>query len=228
MNALVANSKSASALAVIWSLGSKGIEITGASDSGSDFPLFSRYCTNKILFRTNSDNVENLIDELINIVKNNHFDVFLPVMREDFLRALAKRKNDFEQYTRLALPSFDQLSILNNKAKVSSLLSELGIPGPKTYLIHFDSILDSIYENAVSPLIIKPLLGERVVGIKIITDPKELRISYHDIKKTFVPTLVQEYIHGIKHSAVFLLNKNSEVRRFFVHRAIREYPIRDS
>ena len=37
--------------------------------------------------------------------------------------------------------------------------------------------------------------------------------------------LIQEFIHGTKYTAVFLLNKNSEVRRFFVHRAIREYPI---
>jgi predicted ATP-grasp superfamily ATP-dependent carboligase len=37
--------------------------------------------------------------------------------------------------------------------------------------------------------------------------------------------MIQEFIHGIKHTAVFILNKNCEVRRYFVHRAIREYPI---
>lgn len=225
MNALVVNAKTAPALAVIRSLGSKGIEITGASDNSSDFPLFSRYCKKKILLRTNSDDMVNHTDELLNIVKNHHFDVFLPVMREDVLLALAKRKKDFEQYTRLALSSFDQLSILNNKATVTSLLSELGIPGPKTYYVDSELILDSIQENAIFPLIIKPFHGEGTAGIKIVTDPKELVPFYHDIRETHGPILIQEFIHGRKHSAVFLLNENSEVRRFFVHRVIREYPI---
>jgi hypothetical protein len=39
MKVLVANATSAAALAIIRSLGSKGIEITGASDTSSDFPF---------------------------------------------------------------------------------------------------------------------------------------------------------------------------------------------
>ena len=86
-------------------------------------------------------------------------------------------------------------------------------------------IMDSIQKDAVFPLIIKPFRGEGAAGIRIITDPNDLGTCYYDIKKNYGPTLIQEFIHGTKHTAVFLLNKNSEVRRFFVHRAIREYPI---
>jgi predicted ATP-grasp superfamily ATP-dependent carboligase len=225
MNALVAIAKFAPALAMIRSLGRNGIEVTGASDVENDFPLYSKYCLKKILLQTDSNEVEMITNELLDIVKHNHFDVFLPVMREDLLLALANRRNEFEQFTRLALPSSDQLSILNNKATVSSLLSELGINGPKTYFVDSDAVLESIQVNAVFPLVIKPFLGEAAKGVKIITDPKELVTSYHDINNRFGPTLIQEFIYGIKHTAVFLLNKNSEVRRFFVHRAIREYPI---
>jgi predicted ATP-grasp superfamily ATP-dependent carboligase len=225
MKALVANAKTAPALAIIRSLGRRGIEITGASDISSDFPLFSKFCKKKILLRTDSDDMGNKIKELLNIFKNNHFDVFFPLMREDSLLALAKYKNDFEQYTRIVLPSLDQLSILSDKAKVSSLLSELGIPGPKTYFVNSESVLDSILENANFPLIIKPFRGEGTTGIKIIYNPKELEINYNKIESTYGSTLIQEFIYGKKYSAVFLLNKNYEVRRFFVHHAIREYPI---
>jgi predicted ATP-grasp superfamily ATP-dependent carboligase len=225
MNALVAIAKTPPALAMIRSLGKKGIEVTGASDDISDFPLFSKYCKKKILLRTNTDYSDILADELLNIVKNNHFDAFLPVMREDLLLALSKRKNDFEQYTRLTLPTFEHLSILNNKAKVASLLVELGMPVPKTYTADSLSDLESILESSVFPLIIKPFIGEAARGVKVVNDPQELVTSYNEISKEFGPTLIQEFIHGRKHTAVFLLNKNSEVKRFFVHRAIREYPV---
>jgi hypothetical protein len=99
MNALVANAKSAPALAVIRSLGKKDIAVTGASDDKNDFPLFSKYCKKKILLKADSDN-EKRIDELLEIVRNSHFDVFLPVMSENALLVLAKRKSEFEKHTR--------------------------------------------------------------------------------------------------------------------------------
>jgi predicted ATP-grasp superfamily ATP-dependent carboligase len=225
MNALVANAKSAPALAVIRSLGRKGIEITGATDDSSDFPLFSRYCKKKIHLRAKQEDIEGRLDELLAIFKNNHFDVFLPVLSENILLALAKRRNDFEQYTRFILPSFDQLIGLNNKASVSSLLLELGLPRPKTYFVESGMNLDSILQTAVFPLVIKPCWGEGAKGVRVISSPNDLKPAYNEINKTHGPVLIQEFIQGVKHTAVFLLNKDSEVRRFFVHRAIREYPI---
>jgi hypothetical protein len=82
MNALVANAKSPPSLAVMRSLGRKGIDVTGASDDKVDFPLFSKYCRKKILLSTPAGNFEVRLDELLNIVKNNKFDAFLPVMSE--------------------------------------------------------------------------------------------------------------------------------------------------
>jgi predicted ATP-grasp superfamily ATP-dependent carboligase len=224
MNALVANAKSAPALAVIRSIGKKGIEVTGASDSKDDFPLFSKYCTRKILLKAGSDN-ETRIDELLEIVRNNHFDVFLPVMSENALLVLAKRKSEFEKHTRLLLPSFEQLSTLNDKASVATLLSELGCPRPETYFIDSPAILETVRKNATFPVVIKPYRGEGAAGIIVVTDPGELENSYTKTEKAFGRTMIQEFIPGDKHTAVFLLNKDSEVRRFFVHRAIREYPI---
>jgi len=225
MNALVTNARSASSLAVIRSLGRNGIEVTGASDSKDDFPLYSKYCRNKILLRTNPNDVEKRMNELLDLVSKKKFDVFLPLMSENSLLELAKRKNEFEQYTRLALPSFDQLSILNNKAKVALILDELGIPRPKTYFVESGSTLDSIKRMNGFPLLIKPFRGEGAKGVKIINNPEELEDSYNEITQNWGPALIQQYIPGIKHTAVYLLNKDSEIRRFFVHRAIREFPV---
>ena len=225
MNALVTNARSASSLAVIRSLGRKNIEITGASDSVDDFPLSSKYCRKKIILSSDPKDFKSRMDELLEIVRKYKFDVFIPLMSENLLLELAKHKSDFEQYTRLALPSFEQLSILNNKAKVSSLLKELGLPLPKTYFVESGSTVDLIEKIDGYPLIIKPFRGEGAKGVRFINNPKELENAYNEITKIYGPALIQQFIPGIKHTAVFLLNKNSEVRRFFVHRAIREFPV---
>jgi predicted ATP-grasp superfamily ATP-dependent carboligase len=225
MNALVTNARSASALAVIRSLGRKGILITGASDSKDDFPLFSRYCRKKILLTSDPRDHESRINELVEIVKANKYDVFLPLMSENALLELAKRKSEFEKYTRITLPSFEHLNILNNKASVAATLAELGLPHPKTYFIDSDSTLELVKKEAVFPVVVKSHRGEGARGIKLVIEPKELENSYHNVTKNYGPAIIQEFIHGTKHTAVFLLNNNSEVRRFFVHRAIREFPI---
>jgi predicted ATP-grasp superfamily ATP-dependent carboligase len=206
-------------------LGMKGITISGASDSKDDFPLYSKYCRNRILLRPDSNNLEDRTNELLEIVKKNKYDVFLPLMSENALLDLAKRKNEFEQYTKVTLPSFEHLSILNNKARVATILAELGQPLPKTYFMESDSTLDLVKKEAAFPVVVKSHRGEGAKGIKLVIEPEDLESSYFNITKKYGPALIQEFIQGTKHTAVFLLNKNSEVRRFFVHRAIREFPI---
>jgi predicted ATP-grasp superfamily ATP-dependent carboligase len=225
MNALVANAKSACSLAVIRSLGEKGIDITGASDRSSDFPLFSKYCRRRILLKTNPADIDARLDELLEIIKNNSFDAFLPVMSEGLLLALAKRKNDFEQFTRLVLPSFEHFNILTSKEKISQMLRELDIQGPKTFFPEYPWSFDTIQQESEFPLIIKPYFGEGAAGLRVANGRDELINYYYDIKARYGSAMVQEYIHGTKYTAVFLLNRNSEARRFFVHRVIREYPL---
>ncbi len=222
---MVVNAKSPPALAVIRSLGRKNIEVTGASDSINDFPLYSKYCKNKILLRTGPDDTENRIDELYEIIKNHHYEVFLPVMSEKMLMALSQHKDDFEKHTRLPIPSFSQFSVLSNKAEVARMLSASKFPAPKSYFIESDQALETIKKEAAFPVLIKPHRGEGAEGIRIISDPQGLSAAYHAVAKTHGPCLVQEFVHGPKHTAVFLVNHQSEPRRFFVHRAIREYPL---
>ncbi len=225
MNVLVANAISVPGLAVIRSLGKRNLYVTGASNSPKHFPLFSKYCKKSIILRTNADQIEDHIQELYDIVRTNGYDAFLPVMHEVLLSSLAQRKKDFERHTRLVLPDFDQLRVLNNKATVSAILDELEIPHPKSYLVDSEYTFESIKREAYFPLILKPHRGEGAQGVITIMHPEDLVASYHEIRKEYGPALIQEFIHGVKHSAVFLLNGRSEVRRFFVHRKIREYPV---
>jgi predicted ATP-grasp superfamily ATP-dependent carboligase len=225
MHAFVANAKSPPALAVIRSLGRRNIVVTGASDSKYDFPLYSKYCTHKIILRTSIDNVEDRIGELLEIVKHHSFDVFIPVMSGVSLEALSKWKNEFEKHTRLALPDFEQFGILNNKAEVAKLFTRLGIPGPKTYIAEQDSDLTGIIRNGRFPMIIKPYRGEGAKGVITISRPENLESIFRSALRINGPCIIQEYIKGVKHTAVYLLNRDSEVKRFFVHRAIREFPL---
>ncbi len=225
MNALIVNAKSASSLAVIRSLGKQGIILTCASDDPSDFPLFSKYCNRRLILKSADDRHEERIEEIYNIVRNDHYDVLIPVMSERALYVLACRISDFEKHTKIFMPSSSELEILNNKYMVNSLLRELGLPYPRSFLAESDSLPDSILDEVSYPVLIKPCHGEAANGISLINCREDLIRCYIETRPKYGPLLIQEYINGVKQSVVMLFNKDSEVRRFFVHRAIRENPV---
>ncbi len=183
MNVLIANAKSPPGLAVIRSLGRKGIIVTGASDLKNDFPLYSKYCKNRILLHSHQDQTDNRIDELLHIVKENQFDVFLPIMSEKLLLALLQRKEEFEKYhkdTRLQITISSK--ILSNKAEVARLIAENGLPGPKTWMIDQEGIPETILKDLRFPIIVKPVRGEGAEGVMYIAHAADLtsffRYSY--------------------------------------------------
>ena len=61
LNALVANAKSPTALAVIRSLGKQGIDVTGAADSKKYFAIYSKYCKHRIYLHSTSDKPESRV-----------------------------------------------------------------------------------------------------------------------------------------------------------------------
>lgn len=225
MNALVANAKSASSLAVIRSLGRNNIEVTGASDVMNDFPLHSKFCKNRIHLRSNGDDYESRIAELLEIVRKDHYDVLMPVMDQPLLFAISKHKHEFEKHTRIAIANYEQFGFFNNKALFSQFLMEHDLPCPKSSIVKSEDMLDELLQTLEFPVIIKPHIGEGAEGVETIHNQDELKDAYQRISSVHGPVIMQEYVSGRKYTAVFLVDEHAEVRRFFVHRAIREYPV---
>jgi predicted ATP-grasp superfamily ATP-dependent carboligase len=225
LNALVASAQSPTALAVIRSLGKQGIEVTGAADSNKYFALFSNYCKHKIYLQSNSNDTETRVAEFLEIVKRQHFDVFLPVLPERVLSKLAKEKEEFEKYTKLPIPDYEQFEVFDDKSKTAKLMRDNNVPGPNTYYVENTVQINQIKDRVLYPVLIKPHRGEGSEGIKTIHNSSDLVFQYEIIQDKFGPCLIQEFLFGTKYAAVFLVNERTEPKRFFIHKCIREYPI---
>ena len=225
MRVFVANARSATSLSVIRSLGRKKNEIFAATESREDCAIYSRYCTKKIFLKSDGNDADARVNELLKIIIENKIDVFLPVLSERILRKLSERKSEFEKYTRLPVPELEQFDTFDDKSKTALLLKSLNIPSPETYLVNDEQNVQELKETLQYPVLIKPHRGEGSAGIKIIQKADQLLGSFQAIKEEFGPCFIQEFVPGTKYAAVFLANKNSEPVRFFVHKAIREYPI---
>lgn len=88
------------------------------------------------------------------------------------------------------LNPYPSCALTQNKIIVSRLLSEAGVPAPRSWVTADFSLLEEI--AAETPLIIKPYMGHRGAGITKITSPADLK----GLTPPDYPMIVQELIPG--------------------------------
>lgn len=95
-------------------------------------------------------------------------------------------------YTRGArlLNPYPSCALTQNKIIVSRLLSEAGVPAPRSWVTADFSLLREL--AAETPLIVKPYMGHRGAGITKVTSPEDLdKLVAPDF-----PMIIQELIPG--------------------------------
>lgn len=95
-------------------------------------------------------------------------------------------------YTRGArlLNPYPSCALTQNKIIVSRLLSEAGVPAPRSWVTADFSLLREL--AAETPLIVKPYMGHRGAGITKVTRPEDL----DSLPAPDFPVIIQELIPG--------------------------------
>jgi predicted ATP-grasp superfamily ATP-dependent carboligase len=222
MKVLVTSANSALSLTIIRALGRRGIDVTAVSYSASSYPLSSKYCHRRIILPKPQNDVDR-ISQLSDVTRKEHFDVLLP-LGDDVLPAAANMKK-FLPYVNVPIAKYEVLKKANNKAEIMKLATAIGVPCPKTYVVHESSELDTILKEARFPIILKPTEGTGATGLKYAYSEKELRMEFSALINEYKNVLVQEFIPGDEYFVSVLFDKSSLPKRACVQRAIRVYPI---
>lgn len=193
-------------LGAVRTLGKRGIHVTLGSSFNRSQSFYSKYCKKRVVYPDPRKENE-FINFMLNYVKNNEIDVLLPI---GYLTTtvLSKHKGKFTPYIEIPVANYDSMKIASDKYRTMELAKNLGVKIPKM----FDA--NKKIENF--PVVIK---GSKESGhIHYANSFKELsEFKTEDC-------MVQEYIPGEGYGFFALFNKG-EVRAFFMHKRIREYPI---
>ena len=149
--------------------------------------------------------------------------MIMPV-RDSTTLTLSKYKQRFSPYVKIPLADYDTLTIGRDKAQTIRLAEELNIPHPKTTYDE-DPDFERIKKEFSFPVVIKPRESSGSRGIVYIQSPDALEDAYIKTRTRFGKLMVQEFIpYGGAYGTSMLLN-HGEVRAFFSHKRLREYPI---
>ncbi|RPJ05718.1 MAG: hypothetical protein EHM36_07915 [Deltaproteobacteria bacterium] len=228
-------------LAVVRSLGRKGVQVTVGERTALNTSFFSRYCSRRIVYPSPRRFPDRFIEFLLREIEENHCDCLFP-MEEDTLLLAARHQKEISQHTYLLIPELKEIEFVRDKGNLVRFAEARGIPVPKTF--HFPPTLPlplqgggnewkgpaldlPLVPSVPIPAVIKPRVSSGSFGIAYVWRREDLLPLYQKIHQQYPFPLVQEWIPDGMGTFGFsaLFDEASNVKAAFIHRKLRMYPV---
>ena len=213
-------------LAVVRSLGRKGIHVTVGERTFLNTSFFSKYCNRRIVYPSPRRYPEQFIQFLLEETKRNHYDCFLP-MEEETLLLLARHQSEISKYTYLLIPDLKKIEFVRDKRNLIQFAETQGIPVPKTLYSPPSLPLPPWGGGEGEGFVIKPRISSGSFGIAYLKRREDLIPLYQKVHAKYPFPLIQEWIPdgGGVFGLSALFDEVSNVKAAFVHRKLRMYPV---
>ncbi len=224
MRVLVTDGHWRKTLAVVRSLGRKGVEVTVGERTFLNTSFLSKYCFRRMVYPSPARFPEKFIEFILKELKKNHYDCLFP-MEEETLLLLAGYQKEISRYTRLLIPDLRKIEFVRDKRNLIQFAEAHGFPVPKTYFI--PSALTLPNQGERDWFVIKPRISSGSFGIVYVKKREDLLPSYQEVHRRYPFPLIQEWIPdgGGTFGLSALFDEASNVKAAFIHRKLRMYPV---
>jgi|TARA_Y100000310_G_C20639680_1_gene793192 predicted ATP-grasp superfamily ATP-dependent carboligase len=214
-------------LSLVRSLGRKGIKIHVGGDMKIATSYYSAYCTKKVVYPSILLKPIQFKNFMFNYIKKEKFDVVFPLLNELVL-FFSKYKKELSRFTSVPLVDYDKMILALDKANTLKIAESIKIPHPKTYYPDNLFELKQVISDLVYPVVVKARRNYGAVGVELCHKKERLKQAYTNISKIYGSPIVQEYIPdgGDAIGVSCLFGYKNDVKAAFVHRRLRQYPIR--
>jgi predicted ATP-grasp superfamily ATP-dependent carboligase len=214
-------------LAAVRSLGTRGFHVTAGEKTRLATALFSRYCSETLVYPSPSKNPEEFMDAVEKELERGGYDMILPMeWKTQSLLTDPLERERFDRYSRIPFVNADVAEVVNDKAHLMRFAEKCGVDVPKTFFTEDVEDLEEVADTLEYPVVIKPRISSGSRGLVYAADRKALIDNYAVVHERYPFPLIQEYIPGNEIFGVaMLLNFQSQVRAEFVYKRLRSYPV---
>jgi predicted ATP-grasp superfamily ATP-dependent carboligase len=220
-------------MAVLRSLGKRGIPVTVTAEHKNVQSYYSKYCRDFMIYPSARLDVRLFARSMIRYVARNHFEALFS-MGDLTLWPISKWRGEFERHVKLALPAHSSVEQSFNKLHTIQLAKKIAVPVPETFWIRNVDQLRSISARMHYPAVIKPRFSWFWISDKTTSEfnlrPEyantagELVCKYMAIHEKSPFPLIQEYVPGSNYS-VAVLCKDSRVKASCFIKVYRADPV---
>lgn len=219
MNILIVNYIANNVVSAIRTFSKLGYNVDIAVPTKCFKEGLSRYfrskCINKqFLIHSPVDNFKNFENDLLKLINLKKYDCILPFGFTTTV-AISKIKGRLNRYTNIGIADYNIIRLVHDKEKLQLFLSKNNFQVPKIYEYKRFSDLKCI--DLKFPIVIKARKGCGIgKGVRYAKNFDELKYYYNEIStntsinldlEDFSKPLIQEYVPGKIHDALFLFNK---------------------
>lgn len=237
MHILIPDFQAKNVLAAIRALGQAGHDITWAIPSlqykDRWRTLFKSRHINQIEFiHSPHTDPDQYVDDLLALGRQHNFDVLLPFTHSAVL-PVSYRKANLSRYFQIPFPDYSILEQAHDKLKTIELARSLDVPTPVTFAPRGPAELERLKPHLTYPCLVKARQGCGVgTTIRFAEDFAELVAGYETIHNQpshppvndYAYPLIQEYVPGQLHDAVFLY-ADGECKSALTQERVITYPI---
>ena len=213
-------------LAVVRSLGRKGIPVAVGERTFLNTSFFSKYCTRRLVYPSPQQSPNQFIEFLLKEIRKKQYDCLFP-MEEGTLLLLAKYYSQISEYTYLLIPDLKKIEFVRDKGNLMRFAESRGFPVPKTWYSPPASPSPAMGGGMGEGVVIKPRISSGSFGIVYVKKREDLISSYQNVHERYPFPLIQEWIPdgGGVFGLSALFDEASSVKAAFVHKKLRMYPV---
>ena len=226
---LVLDANERSALAIIRSLGRRGLKVIAGHHQAKALGAASRYAADAVRYSDPATSPRSFISDIMDVADRLSIDTIVPAT--DSTTMLLVSQPDLSKFARVAAPAALSYETLTDKACLVKLAGRLGIPAPETQIAETEAEVVNAAHDLGFPVVLKPARSRYLKGdtvhsttVQIVSGPTALTDALrHQAWLADIPCLVQRFVPG--HGAgIFALCGPSGPVAWFAHRRIREKP----
>ena len=221
MAILVTDGNQRATLAVVRSLGRKGVSVTIGEAHRQSLAATSRYCSREFIYPSPETDPGGFQMALLQYLHAQPHEILLPMT--DITRDLAPLAT-------VALPSPEVFARAADKGELLRLAQLQDIPIPRTQFADTVEAVARISPDLTYPVVLKPRQSRLRTpqgwvhgGVEYAHSPKELIEKHRKMSAVHAAPLIQERVVG-PGCGVFGLFTHGIPKALFAHRRIREKP----
>ena len=227
---LVLDGEWPSALAIVRSLGRRGLQVDVGSSKTHSFAGLSRYCRHNFVYPDSLVDVSGFRVALMEQIRKCSYSLVIPVT-DLTIYPLMELRESVEALSSLAMASNEALTVTFSKSRTYDLARSLGIPIPRTVIINEMNGLQLVEDKLTFPMVVKPDRSKAWFGNGTGRDVAVAYAFNHGELNAYVmpflkmgPVVLQEYVRG-EGVGIGALATRGETVFAFQYRRLHEVPL---
>lgn len=227
---LVTDACRGAAVATIRALARNGYAVIAADSDKNSPGLASRFATHRVVYACPKTNPQQFIEDILAAVDRYRVDLIVPVTEQAVLPLEAARER-IQKVCKVPWAPADAMATVRDKNLTFQLADKLGVPYPRTQLVHTTEEALQHGPGLGWPLVLKPnsshtLSADRPVQVWSVDyahNEEQLREKMRQFEG-HCPVLLQEYFQGAGVGVEVLAYEGKPICAF-QHRRLREVPL---